>query len=143
MTIRASVRPLLAALTVVALLVTGVAPAGGQVKAAVASSFDPGYIISDYNFYNGQAASAATVQGFLNSKVTNCLAGYTCLKDYTVSTTSRAADAMCGPYTGAANESAATIIYKVGVACGISQKVLLVLLEKEQSLVSDNWPTTA
>ncbi|CAM5507479.1 cell wall-binding repeat-containing protein [Leifsonia shinshuensis] len=154
MTVRGSVRPLIAAVAVLAVLVTGVivgtaspapataAPVGGPVKAAVASNFDPGYIISDYNFYSGQALSVSAIQTFLNSKVSSCRAGYTCLKDYAVSTTSRAGDAMCGPYTGAANETAATIVYKVGVACGISQKVLLVLLEKEQSLVTDDWPTT-
>lgn len=154
MSIRGSVRPLLAAVTATALLVTAAvigfappapasaAPVVGPAKAAVASSFDPGFIISDYNFYNGQALNAGDVQAFLNSKVSSCRTGYTCLKDYRVTTTSRAADPMCGAYTGAPNESAATIIYKVGAACGISQRVLLVLLEKEQSLVTDDWPET-
>lgn len=154
MTVSRLIRPLVAAVAVTALLIAGAiagsaapapasaAPVGGPVKTAVASGFDPGYIISDYNFYNGGAMTASAVQTFLNSKVPSCTPGYTCLKDYSVSTTSRAADAMCSAYTGGANETAATIIYKVGVACGISQKVLLVLLEKEQSLVSDDWPTT-
>jgi putative cell wall-binding protein len=114
----------------------------GLVKAAVASQFDPGYIISDFNFYNGQALTAATIQTFLNAQVPTCRAGYTCLKDYRENTTSRAGDAMCAPYAGAAGESAATIIARVGAACGISQKVLLVLLQKEQSLVTDDWPST-
>jgi putative cell wall-binding protein len=114
----------------------------GLVKTAVASSFDPGYIISDYNFYNGQALTAAAIQSFLVAQVPTCRAGYTCLKDYRENTASRAGDAMCAPYTGAGGESAATIIARVGAACGISQKVLLVLLEKEQSLVTDDWPST-
>lgn len=117
------------------------ASAAGPVRTTVGSEFKPGYIISDENFYNGGALSADGVQAFLNSKVSACRAGYTCLKDYRQSTTTRAADAMCGAYTGAANESAATIIYRVGAACGISQKTLLVLLEKEQGLVSDTWPS--
>ena len=114
----------------------------GIVKTAVASSWDPGYIISDFNFYNGQALDAATIQSFLNAQVPTCRAGYTCLKDYRENTVSRPGDAMCTPYTGVAGESAATIIARVGAACGISQKVLLVLLEKEQSLVTDDWPST-
>ncbi|UAJ80552.1 cell wall-binding repeat-containing protein [Leifsonia sp. ZF2019] len=117
--------------------------ASGQVKAAVASDFQPGYIISDYNFYNGQALDVGSIQAFLNAQVPTCRAGYTCLKDYRETTGSRAADPMCAAYTGAANETAATIIAKVGAACGISQKVLLVLLQKEQSLVTDTWPTTS
>ncbi|MGJ4846417.1 cell wall-binding repeat-containing protein [Leifsonia sp. Le1] len=114
----------------------------GPVKTAVASGFDPGNIISDYNFYNGSALDAGAIQAFLNTQVTTCRAGYTCLKDYRQSTFSRAGDAMCAAYTGGANETSATIIAKVGAACGISQKVLLVLLQKEQGLVKDTWPTT-
>ncbi len=117
--------------------------AAGAVKTAVASGFNAGYIISDYNFYNGQALTAGAVQSFLNAQVPTCRAGYTCLKDYRETTRTRAGDAMCAPYAGAAGESAATIIYRVGVACGISQKVLLVLLQKEQSLVTDTWPETS
>jgi putative cell wall-binding protein len=49
---------------------------------------------------------------------------------------------MCNQYTGAANESAATIIYRVGVACGISQKVILVTLQKEEGLVTSTGPSS-
>jgi putative cell wall-binding protein len=117
------------------------ASVGGPVKAAVASGFNPGYIISDYNFFNGNVLDTGTIQSFLNAQVTTCQAGFTCLKSYTEKTASRAADAMCSAYAGGAVESAASIIFKVGRACGISQKVLLVLLQKEQSLVTDNAPT--
>lgn len=113
----------------------------GPVKTAVGSDFRAGYIISDYNFYNGAALGAGTIQTFLNAQVSACRAGYTCLKDYRQSTYTRAADALCSAYQGAPNETAAAIIAKVGAACGISQKVLLVLLQKEQSLVTDDWPT--
>ena len=102
--------------------------------------------------------NAAEVQSFLNQKVPNCLIGvrYTpgsttaagnivanaCLRDFRVTTQSKAANAYCGAYIGAQNETAAQIIAKVGQICGISQKVLLVMLEKEQSLVTDDWPVT-
>jgi putative cell wall-binding protein len=112
-----------------------------RAQAANAADFQAGYIISDSNFYNGSALDAGSIQSWLNAQVPTCRAGYTCLKDYRETTSSRAGDAMCQPYTGAANETSAAIIAKVGAACGISQKVLLVLLEKEQSLVTDTWPT--
>ncbi|MBW8871453.1 MAG: hypothetical protein JF618_04540 [Leifsonia sp.] len=123
-----------------------VAPIGPQAQAPAAAAdgrqFDAGNIISDALFYDGGAMTAGQVQTFLSSKVSTCVAGYTCLKDYRQSTSTKAAvDYRCSAYTGAANESAATIIARVGAACGISQKVLIVLLEKEQSLVSDTWPT--
>jgi len=60
-----------------------------------------------------------------------------------MTTVTQPADAYCkGTYVGAANESAATIIYKVSQACGVSPKALLVTLEKEQGLVTHTWPSS-
>jgi hypothetical protein len=47
----------------------------------------------------------------------------------------------CNAYPESAGERASDIIVKVGAACNISQKVLLVLFEKEQSLVSHARPS--
>ena len=111
--------------------------------AAVANQFNPGMIISDALFYDGGAMTANAVQNFLNSQVRGCAAGYTCLKDYRQDTASRPAVAgRCAAYAGAANESSAEIIAKVGAACGISQKALIVLLQKEQGLVTATSPTS-
>jgi hypothetical protein len=120
-------------------LVAGAAPTA---VAASAQNFNPGYIISDQNFFNGQAMNESEVQYQLNVLSRGCQSGYTCLKDYRQDTWNRAADPMCGAYQGGGQESAARIIAKVGAACGISQKVLLVLLEKEQSLVTSTAPTS-
>ncbi|TFC55935.1 hypothetical protein E3O62_13255 [Cryobacterium sp. TMT2-15-1] len=109
--------------------------------AATGNDFDPGNIISDATFYDGQAMSASSVQSFLNSKVATCRSGYICLKDFRTVTPSKAAvSGACAAYSGQ-NESAADIISRVGIACGVSQKAMLVLIEKEQGLVSDDWPT--
>lgn len=110
--------------------------------AAAAFSFNPANLISDADFYNGNAADASSVQNFLNNMLSSCRSGYVCLKDYGTSTISRGGNLMCNAYNGSSWESAATIIYKVGAACGISQKALLVLLQKEQSLVTDDSPST-
>lgn len=112
-------------------------------SAANGSDFDPGYIISDENFYSGSAMSQSEIQSFLNNKSSTCASGYTCIKDYRQSTWSRAADAMCAAYQGNANESSASIIAKVAQACKISPKVLLVTLQKEQSLITASAPTQA
>lgn len=118
------------------------APPAQAATSADARMFDPGNIISDALFFDGAAMSSAQVQAFLNSKVSSCLSGYVCLKDYRQATTNRVADAgNCSAYTGRPNETAAEIITRVGAACGISQKALLVLLQKETSLVTDTWPT--
>lgn len=105
--------------------------------------FDPGNLISDEVFFTGSALSAGQVQTFLKGKVAQCAAtdGPACLKDFRMSTKSVAANAYCKAYAGATNERASRIIAKVGKACGVSPKVLLVLLQKEQSLVTSIAPT--
>lgn len=115
---------------------------GQTAEGAVGSQFNAGMIISDAMFYDGGAMSIETVQNFLSSQVRSCQAGYTCLKDYRQDTPSRAGVAgRCAAYQGLMNESAAQIIARVGAACGISQKVLIVLLEKEEGLVTSTAPS--
>ncbi|MBS3182064.1 LGFP repeat-containing protein [Leucobacter manosquensis] len=119
--------------------------------------FSPGNIVSDANFYDGRALDAGQIQTFLNQRVPRCTIGdpgrtagmkwgetriaSQCLRNFSMNTQSRPANAYCAAYSGRSGESAAQIIAKVGQACGISQRVLLIMLEKEQSLVTDSWPT--
>ena len=57
---------------------------------------------------------------------------------------SRVPPTRCATRTPApSNETAAAIIVKVGKACNINPQVLLVLLQKEQGLVTDTWPTSS
>jgi hypothetical protein len=90
----------------------------------------------------------AQIQTFFNSKVSRCLGGtdedgrrIVCLKDFTISSVTRPADAYCNGYTGAANETAARIIYRVAQSCNINPQVLIVMLQKEQGLVTHSWPS--
>lgn len=111
------------------------------------AGWDAGNIISDQVFTNSNSMTAAQIQTFLNSKVPTCdtwgtqpsefgggtraqwaaARGYyppfTCLKDYTEN-----------------GLSAAQIIYNAAQNYGINPQVLLVLLQKEQGLVTDTWP---
>lgn len=103
-------------------------------------NFDPGNIISDGQFFNPDAMSKAEVQAFLNDHGGMC-SGSQCLKAKTFDTQTQPADAQCRQYTGAKGETAADIIDKSARACGISQKVLLTVLQKEQHLVSASNPT--
>ncbi|HMH69908.1 MAG TPA: hypothetical protein VK502_00770 [Candidatus Saccharimonadales bacterium] len=110
-----------------------------QAAALSGGDFKAGSIIDDGSFYNGNAMSTGEIQNFLNAKVPSCQSGYTCLKSYRQDTQSRDASAYCNGY-GGGNQSSAEIIRNVGDACGVSQKVLLVLLQKEQALVTDSTP---
>jgi hypothetical protein len=110
--------------------------------AATGADFNPGLIISDQVFFFKDSMAASSIQAFLNSKVGSCSAGYTCLKDYRESTRDIAADPMCRQYTGKPNQLASEIIYDVAQSCGVNPQVLLVLLQKEQSLITSTAPGT-
>lgn len=130
---------------IVAILVITLMPAVGgseqRAEAATASNFDPGNIISDAKFYDGAAMTAPAIQSFLNSQVPNCVSSYACLTTFRQNTPTMAAvTGRCNAYQGLANEAASDIIARVGAACGISQKTLLVLLQKEQGLVTASNP---
>ena len=112
------------------------------------AGFTPGNIISDAVFTNNDTMTEAQIQAFFNSKVSRCLGGrdenneaIVCLKDFRMNTVTRPADAYCSGYSGAANESAARIIYRVSQACNINPQVLIVMLQKEQGLVTHTWPS--
>ncbi len=68
---------------------------------------------------------------------------YVCLKDYTQNVPQmEAASGLCEALSAKSNQSSAQIIKDIATACGINPQVLIVLLQKEQSLVTDSWPLT-
>lgn len=110
--------------------------------------FTPGNIISDAVFTNKNTMTEAQIQSFFESKVARCQGGtdedgkpIVCLKDFRITSVTRPADAYCSGYSGAANESAARIIYRVSQACNINPQVLIVMLQKEQGLITHTWPS--
>jgi hypothetical protein len=122
------------------------APAANLAPQVVGSQFNAGNIISDSLFFDSNAMTEAGIQSFLSSKIGSC-SNSNCLN--VLRTTTRNVPAVyssngtlvCNPYAGAGTETAAAIIFKVQQACGISAKVLLVTLQKEQSLVTRNSVT--
>lgn len=110
--------------------------------ALTGSEFDPGYIISDENFYNSSAMSEAEIQRFLENAVGGTCHNANCLAVYRTDTPTRTwSFGTCSTYVGGASESAARIIFKVQQACSLSAKVILVTLQKEQSLVTNRAPS--
>ncbi len=150
-------------LSLASLLIMYLSPAP-KVLAANASDWQAGRIMDDSVFFNPNTMSPDDIQAFLNAKVPSCdtqgsqASGrsgyptradwgrannapppYTCLKDYSLNADSRGADAYCGAISNG-NMSAATMIKVVSAACGINPQVLIVTLQKEQSLITDDWP---
>jgi hypothetical protein len=103
-----------------------------------ATEFDAGYIVSDDAFYDSSAMSEDEIQSFLESVSCRPDAGVKCLADYAQTTTTQPAvgGMHCAEYRGGIRERASRIIAKTAVACGVSPRTLLVLLQKEQSLLT-------
>ncbi len=134
----------LTALAVVAGSLTVASPAAAAAAPVPGNIADGGYIISDAEFYASGSLSAAKVQSFLKSKVPTCKAksgAPKCLKDFTANVPAKAADAYCKALPKAKKARAADIIVAVAKACGINPKVILVMLQKEQSLVTSSAPS--
>ena len=137
---------ILATLGVAATLLTAVST---PASAVTGKDFAAGEIISDVVMYDKTTMTASGIQAFLVAKGGTCKSGYTCLanysqttSNYTVPTTGGYTQGVCAPYVGAKSESAATIIYKVAQYCGVNPQAILVILQKEESLVTGTAPTS-
>ena len=133
----------LAAFAVVSSGAIATAPA----PARAAETFDPGNIIDDALFYDSSAMTAAQIQSFLDSKIGACQSS-DCINILRASVSSRPArvsdttgNTVCDAFTGGTNLRISDIIYRAQVACGISAKVILVTLQKEQGLVTSKDPS--
>jgi hypothetical protein len=136
---------------------------GATANAASGNQFEAGRIIDDGTFTNTGTMSINDIQNFLNNQVGTCdtngsqiysgsetraqyseSKGYSppfvCVNQYNSNELSEPSDGMCNGMNAANNVSAAQIIYDVSQSCGINPQVLLVLLQKEQGLVTDDWP---
>ena len=108
--------------------------------AADRSDFDPGYLISDLQFYDRNGMTESEIQSFLASKSGTCQ-NSRCLDILRQDTAARTANEQCRSFSSGSNERVSRIIYRVQQACGIAAQVLLVTLQKEQSLVTSTAPT--
>ncbi len=124
------------------------------------SSFKAGNIISDSVFTDKNSMSAQSIQNFLNSKVAACdsngsqpLDGgfsQSGIPDYNGNGTIQRWEWAKKKYNQTTfkclrnytegGKSAARIIYDYAQSYSISPKVIIVLLQKEQGLVTDTWP---
>lgn len=133
-----------AVVALIAGMLSLLSPAPAQASDLPGSIMEGGFIISDAEFFDGAAMTAAEIQTFLNGKVPTCKAkagGPPCLKNFRGDLPAKAKDKYCAAVAARANATAAQIIADVGRACGISQKVILVMLEKEQGLVTKTAPS--
>jgi len=141
---RSGIRLLAATLAavIVAAVLVALVPTVERAVAADNGSFDPGHIISDEVFFNEYAMTLSGIESFIESRDPDCVSGTasdgtdrTCLIDFRTKSVTQKSNVNCGKYTGK-TESAASIIYRVARLCGVNPQVILVTLQKEQSLLT-------
>ncbi len=116
---------------------TAQADSASAPKSAAKADFTAGEIISDDNFFNYESMTLSGVQHFLAS--VDCVPrdDSPCLSDYSERTRSvKASPGRCTAYSGRRSESAASIVWRVAQTCKVNPEVLLVLVQKEQSLLT-------
>ncbi|MDO4713009.1 MAG: hypothetical protein Q4B05_03870 [Candidatus Saccharibacteria bacterium] len=110
-------------------------------RAANLSAFDPGNIMSDSVMANKNSMSVQQIQSFLDSKNpcnntnVHLAQRYPQLRYHI-----RNGKFVCMAQESFNGESAAQIIWQAAQDYAINPQVLIVLLEKEQGLISDTWP---
>nr|WP_300339195.1 hemagglutinin [Actinomyces sp.] len=121
--------------SVVTLPVLGPAPV-----ALDTSGFDAAHIIDDDVFYDSETMRLDEVTAFVEKVNDGCqtgMDGTPCLAVASFDTEDREPAAACpGGYSGAPGQSAAQIVSEVATACDVNPQVLLVLLQKEQGLLT-------
>ena len=134
-------KAIIAIAAVITAAITGVALLQDTSQAADLSKFDPGNIMSDTVMSNKNSMNVQQIQTFLDSKNpcnnTNIhmASWYPNLK-YTI----KDGKFVCMAKDTFDGQSAAQIIWQVSQDYGINPQFLIVLLEKEQGLITDTWP---
>lgn len=120
-----------------------------KVQAASTAGFNAGNIMDDFVFTNKGTMNPDQIQVFLNSKVSTCDTWGTQASEYGGGTRAQwgTARGTPPPFTCIKEfyengRSAAQIIHDTAQEFTINPQVLIVLLQKEQGLITDTWPTS-
>ena len=123
----------------------------GEANAANLASFNPGYIISDFQMTDYTSMSEADIQNFLwskgrcyNTNFSGVGARVDYFSDHTPPTTWHVINGhtVCLAEENMNGESAAHIIWQAAQDYRINPKVLLVLIQKETGLITDPIPNS-
>ena len=118
-----------------------------ETNAANFSKFKAGNIMSDYVMSNKNSMSKADISNFIRSKITcnqpyNSTIQHYANQGYKYHVKNGYVVCIADEYEWFGNKTAADIIYKAAQNYSINPQVLLVLIQKEQSLLSDKWPNS-
>ncbi len=126
-------------------LAEAASPPHHDLAVAGVADFDPGYILSDRVLSDSRSLTEAQVQFFIAQQAPGCAftSETTCLRAYRSELPARSASAggQCAALDGESGVLASRIVVQVAHACRINPKVLLVMLQKEQGLITAVSPT--
>nr|WP_283251340.1 hypothetical protein [Actinomyces sp. AC-20-1] len=114
-------------------------PSGPAAVVPDYTGFDAAHVIDDDVFFDSGSMTLEEVSDFIARVNKGCVAGddgTPCLAQAVFTTEDYAPGPGCSGYTGAEGESAAQVITNVAGSCGVSPRVLLTLIQKEQGLLT-------
>lgn len=103
------------------------------------NGFNPGNIVSTEDLHNSATMTEEQIEAFIQKWNAGCRPGpdgTPCLKDWRGEAPYFAEDDSCWEFQGGENLSAAQVIYRVSQACEMNPQALLVILQKEQGLIT-------
>lgn len=145
------IKKLILAIVIIVTGVLALSALSPKAQALSGSDFNPGRIIDDSVFFNKDTMSVNDIQNFLYAKSGPCDTNrpttdsryqppWTCLYQYRENTTTKVNNIGSPNSNPAGSITGAQIIYDAAQQYNISPKALIVLIQKESSLITDNWP---
>lgn len=109
------------------------------------TGFDPAYLIDDAVFYDSATMSVQDVTDFIATVNDGCVPGTdgtVCLAQARFEVEAREPSLTCpGGLASAQDATAGEVIWAVSQACDLNPQALLVLIQKEQGLLTASGPT--
>lgn len=120
------------------------APAQAETVPPGLGGFAPGTLIIDAQMFDGDRMTTEQVDQFLRERGASCRTapgGAPCLKDVRMDTPQRGATDLCTAIPARTGATAGQMITDVSRACDVNPQVVIVMLQKEQGLVTTTSPT--
>lgn len=130
---------LLALLLLAGTVLVGAPQARAETPPPGLGGFSANTLITDAVMFDATAMTRAEVDAFLDEKGSRCTDGTDgapCLKNLRASTPKRAATKYCAAIPAATHATVGRVITDVARACDVNPQVILVMLQKEQGLIT-------
>lgn len=136
------------AAVMLALLLTAVgaltAPRADALPMGGMGGFDPGNIFSDATMFTPGTMTSAQIDAFVREKGAGCTSRpgqAPCLKDLRSDAPARSATKYCASVPARTRATIGQILVDATTACGVNPQVIMVMLQKEQGLLTTTSPT--